>query len=95
MRAPTHLLELLSEDHRAMVHRLVEDIAGFAILIDVESNGRFRTLLEPLSITTYVNDNIFPLGTSDFSRRSASMSPRSTSCQRGGRRAPSPNKDTV
>ncbi len=50
-------------EHGALVHRLVEDIAGYAILIDVESNDQIRTLLEPLPITTYVNYEILPLGT--------------------------------
>ena len=57
------MLERLGDEHGAMVHRLVEDIAGYAILIDVESNDRIRTLLEPLPITTYVNYEILPLGT--------------------------------
>ncbi len=57
------MLERLREEHGAMVHRLVEDIAGYAILIDVESNDQIRTLLEPLPITTYVNYEILPLGT--------------------------------
>ena len=57
------MLERLREEHGAMAHRLVEDIAGYAILIDVESNDQIRTLLEPLPITTYVNYEISPLGT--------------------------------
>ncbi len=57
------MLERLREEHGAMVHRLVEDIAGYAILIDVESNDQIRALLEPLPITTYVNYEISPLGT--------------------------------
>ena len=57
------MLDRLGEEHGAMVHRLVEDIAGYAILIDVDSNDQIRTLLEPLPITTYVNYEILPLGT--------------------------------
>ena len=56
------MLDRIAEEHGAMVHRLVEDIAGYAILIDVDSNDRIRTLLEPLPITTYVNYEILPLG---------------------------------
>ena len=56
------MLERIAAEHGAMVHRLVEDIAGYAILVDVESNDRIRTLLEPLPITTYVNYEILPLG---------------------------------
>ena len=70
------MLERLGDEHGAMVHRLVDrrlcdpdrrrrrdGIAGYAILIDVDSNDRIRTLLEPLPITTYVNYEILPLGT--------------------------------
>jgi muconolactone delta-isomerase len=57
------MLAQMAKEHGALVHRLVEDIAGYAILIDVESNDQIRTLLEPLPITTYVNYEILPLGT--------------------------------
>ena len=57
------MLERIAEEHGAMVHRLVEDVAGYAILVDVDSNDRLRSLLEPLPITTYVNYEILPLGT--------------------------------
>ena len=58
-----------------MVHRLVEDIAGYAILIDVESNDQIRTLLEPLPITTYVNYEISPR----LARRAPAAHPRTRS----------------
>ena len=57
------MLASMREEHGAIIHRLVEDIAGYAILIDVESNDQIRALLEPLPITTYVNYEIRPLGT--------------------------------
>ncbi len=47
----------------ATVHRLVEDVAGYAILINVESNDQLRQILEPLPITLFVNYEIMPLGT--------------------------------
>jgi muconolactone delta-isomerase len=47
----------------AIVHRLVEDVAGYAILINVESNDQLREILEPLPITLFVNYEIIPLGT--------------------------------
>ncbi len=56
------MLERIAAEHGAMVHRLVEDIAGYAILVDVASNDQIRTLLEPLPITTFVNYEILPLG---------------------------------
>ena len=56
------MLARLRDDYGAIVHRLVEDIAGYAILIDVESNDQIRALLEPLPITAFVNYEIRPLG---------------------------------
>ena len=59
------MLERLRDEHGALVHRLVEDVAGYAILLDVESNDQLRELLEPLPITEYVNYEISPLGSMD------------------------------
>ena len=63
------MLARIAAETGAMVHRLVEDIAGYAILVDVDSNDRIRTLLEPLPITTFVNYEILPLGTIDGHER--------------------------
>ena len=46
-----------------VVECLVEDIAGYAILINIENHDQIRALLEPLPITTFVNYQIIPLGT--------------------------------
>lgn len=57
------MLDEIAEKYGAMVHRLVEDIAGYAILVDIESHDQIREMLEPLPITTFVNYEIKPLGT--------------------------------
>ncbi len=57
------MLEQIKDKYGAIVHRLVADIAGYAILVNVESNDQLREILEPLPITTYVNYEIIPLGT--------------------------------
>lgn len=57
------MLEDLKVRYGAIVHRLVADVAGYAILVNVESNDQLREILEPLPITTYVNYEILPLGT--------------------------------
>ena len=57
------MLEQIREKYGATVHRLVEDIGGYAILINVESNDQIREILEPLPITPFVNYQIMPLGT--------------------------------
>jgi muconolactone delta-isomerase len=56
------LLAKLRDDHGALVHRLVEDVAGYAILVSVDSNDQLREFLEPLPITPYVHYEISPLG---------------------------------
>jgi muconolactone delta-isomerase len=56
-------LEQIREKYGATIHRLVEDVAGYAILINVESNDQIREILEPLPITPFVNYQIMPLGT--------------------------------
>ena len=63
------MLEQMRDKYGAIVHRLVEDVAGYAILINVESNDQIREVLEPLPITTFVNYQIFPLGTLAGHRR--------------------------
>jgi hypothetical protein len=57
------MLDDIRKKYGAQVHRLVEDIAGYAILINVESNDQIRQILEPLPITLFVNYQIMPLGT--------------------------------
>jgi hypothetical protein len=57
------MLAGIAEKYGAIIHRLVEDVAGYAILINVESNDQIREILEPLPITLFVNYQIFPLGT--------------------------------
>ena len=57
------MLAEIGEKFGAVIHRLVEDVAGYAILINVESNDQIREILEPLPITLFVNYQIFPLGT--------------------------------
>lgn len=57
------MLQQITEKYGAIVHRLVADVAGYAILVNVESNDQLREILEPLPITTYVNYEILPLGT--------------------------------
>ncbi len=57
------MLARLRDEHGALVHRLVEDIAGYAILINIENHDQIRKLLEPLPITTFVNYQVIPLGT--------------------------------
>jgi hypothetical protein len=57
------MLDAIREKYGAIVHRLVEDVAGYAILINVESNDQLREILEPLPITLFVNYQIMPLGT--------------------------------
>jgi muconolactone delta-isomerase len=57
------MLEDIKKRYGAIVHRLVEDVAGYAILVSVESNDQLREILEPLPITTFVNYQIMPLGT--------------------------------
>jgi hypothetical protein len=57
------MLAGIAETYGAIIHRLVEDVAGYAILINVESNDQIREILEPLPITLFVNYQIFPLGT--------------------------------
>ncbi len=57
------MLAEIGETYGAVIHRLVEDVAGYAILINVESNDQIREILEPLPITLFVNYQIFPLGT--------------------------------
>lgn len=57
------MLEGIKERYGATIHRLVEDVAGYAILINVASNDELREILEPLPITTFVNYEIMPLGT--------------------------------
>jgi hypothetical protein len=53
----------LRDKHGAQVYRLVEDVVGYAILVNVRDHDMLRELLEPLPITTYVNYQIIPLGT--------------------------------
>ena len=53
----------MREKHGAQVHRLVEDVGGYAILVNVRDHDQLRELLEPLPITTFVNYQIIPLGT--------------------------------
>ena len=57
------MLEAIRDKYGAIIHRLVEDVAGYAILINVESNDQIREILEPLPITLFVNYQIMPLGT--------------------------------
>lgn len=57
------MLADIATKYGAVIHRLVEDVAGYAILINVESNDQIREILEPLPITLFVNYQIFPLGT--------------------------------
>ncbi len=57
------MLADIQKRYGAIVHRLVADVAGYAILVNVESNDQLREILEPLPITTYVNYEILPLGT--------------------------------
>jgi hypothetical protein len=57
------MLGEIADKYGAIIHRLVEDVAGYAILINVESNDQIREILEPLPITTFVNYEIRPLGT--------------------------------
>lgn len=63
------MLESIGKKYGAIIHRLVEDVAGYAILINVESNDQIREILEPLPITTFVNYQIFPLGTLEGHRK--------------------------
>ncbi len=57
------MLERMCKEHGAQVYRLVEDICGYAILVNVSDHDQLRELLEPLPITVYVNYQIIPLGT--------------------------------
>jgi muconolactone delta-isomerase len=57
------LLAKMSEQHGAQVYRLVEDVGGYAIFVNVRDHDQLRELLEPLPITTFVNYQIIPLGT--------------------------------
>jgi muconolactone delta-isomerase len=57
------LLAKMREQHGAQVYRLVEDVGGYAILVNVRDHDQLRELLEPLPITTFVNYQIIPLGT--------------------------------
>ena len=41
------MLKRIGSDHDLMTHPPVKDIAGYAILIDVESNSIVCTLLRP------------------------------------------------
>ena len=63
------MLERIRDKYGAIVHRLVEDVAGYSILINVENHDQIREVLEPLPITTFVNYQIFPLGTLSGHRR--------------------------
>jgi muconolactone delta-isomerase len=57
------MLAQIREQYGAHVYRLVEDVVGYAILINIDNNDMLRKVLEPLPITTYVNYQIIPLGT--------------------------------
>lgn len=57
------MLERMQREHGAQVYRLVEDICGYAILLNVSDHDQLRALLEPLPITEHVNYQIIPLGT--------------------------------
>jgi muconolactone delta-isomerase len=57
------MLDDIKVRHGAIVHRIVADVAGYAIFINVENHDQLREILEPLPITTFVNYEILPLGT--------------------------------
>lgn len=60
--ADAQMKALVAKD-KVQVFTLVEDVMGYAILLNASNHDEIRSILEPLVITGYANYEIMPLGT--------------------------------
>lgn len=56
-------MKMLASSEDIQVFTLVEDVIGYAILLNATSHDQIRSVLEPLALTGYANYEIMPLGT--------------------------------
>ena len=63
------MLERIRDKYGAIVHRLVEDVAGYSILINVENHDQIREVLKPLPDYDLRQLPDFPRGTLSGHRR--------------------------
>ena len=61
-------MKALAQSEDIQIFTLVEDVIGYAILLNASSHDQIRSVLEPLALTGHANYEIMPLGTLDGHR---------------------------